>query len=59
VQSMLRRSFRHRLPAVNGPLVHAVGLGALINFMLPEVAQLPMDYWRSTRLLVRVVWALC
>jgi len=39
-------------------LVHAVGLGALINSLLPEVAQLPMDYWRSTRLLVGVVWAL-
>ena len=38
--------------------LHAVGLGALLKYLLPGLAQSPMRFWPSTRLLVGVAWAL-
>jgi|PlaIllAssembly_1097288.scaffolds.fasta_scaffold267205_2 hypothetical protein len=58
MQSMLPTIVAASVLAAVTALVHAVGLGALINYLLPGVAQPPMDYWRSTRLLVVIVWAL-
>jgi hypothetical protein len=58
VQSMLPTIVAASMLAAVTVLVHAVGLGALMNFLMPEVGQLPMHYWRSTRLLIGVVWAL-